>query len=36
MFCRRKDVRRIETRYDRLATIFLAGICFAANVSYWL
>ena len=31
MFCRLKDYRRIATRYDRLASNFLA-----ATVSYWL
>jgi transposase len=36
MFCRLKDFRRIATRYDRLATNFLAAVCFAATVSYWL
>jgi transposase len=36
MFCRLKDVRRIATRSDRLATNFLAAVCLAATVSYWL
>ena len=36
MFCRLKDFRRIATRYDRLATNFLAAVCLAATVSYWL
>ena len=36
MFGRLKDFRRIATRYDRLATNFLAAICIAATVSYWL
>jgi hypothetical protein len=31
-----KDFRRIATRYDRLASTFLAAICLAATVSYWL
>jgi transposase len=31
-----KDYRRIATRYDRLATNFLAAVCIAAAVSYWL
>jgi transposase len=35
-FCRLKDVRRVATRYDRLATNFLAAVCLAATVSYWL
>lgn len=33
MFCRLKDHRRIATRYNRLATNFLAAICIAATVS---
>ena len=36
MFCRLKDFRRIATRYDRNATNFLAAVCLAATVSYWL
>ncbi|ESX64456.1 hypothetical protein X759_31160 [Mesorhizobium sp. LSHC420B00] len=36
MFCRIKDFRRIATRYDRLARNFLAAVCIAATVSYWL
>jgi len=36
MFGRLKDCRRIATRYDRLATKFLAAVCLAATVSYWL
>ena len=36
MFCRLKDFRRVATRYDRLATNFLAAVCIAATVSYWL
>ena len=36
MFCRLKDFRRIATRYDRSATNFLAAVCLAATVSYWL
>jgi transposase len=31
-----KDFRRITTRYDRLATNFLAVVCVAATISYWL
>jgi transposase len=33
MFCRLKDDRRIATRYDRLATNFLAAVRRAATVS---
>ena len=36
MFGRLKDFRRIATRYDRSATNFLAAVCLAASVSYWL
>ncbi|WP_352883600.1 transposase [Mesorhizobium sp. M1396] len=36
MFCRLKDFRRIATRYDRLETNFLATVCIAATVSFWL
>jgi transposase len=36
MFGRLKDYRRIATRSDRLATNFLAAVCIAAAVSYWL
>lgn len=36
MFGRLKDYRRIATRYDRLATNFLAAVCIAATVCYWL
>ncbi len=36
MFGRLKDFRRIATRYDRSATNYLAAVCLAATVSYWL
>lgn len=36
MFSRLKDSRRIATRYDKLAVNFLAAVCLAATVSYWL
>jgi transposase len=36
MFCRLKDFRRVATRYDRSAANFLAAVCIAATVSYWL
>ncbi len=36
MFCRLKGFRRVATRYDRNATNFLAAVCIAATVSYWL
>jgi transposase len=36
MFCRLEDFRRVATRYDRLATNFLAAVCIAAAVRHWL
>ena len=36
LFGRLKNWRRIATRYDRLASNFLAAVCIAAAVSYWL
>lgn len=36
MFCRLKDFRRIATRYDKLATNFLAAIYLAAAITWWL
>jgi transposase len=36
MFGRLKDFRRIATRYDKLATNFLAAVHLAATVCYWL
>lgn len=36
MFGRLKDFRRIATRYDRRADVFLSAVCLAATVSYWL
>ena len=36
MFGKLKDRRRIHTRYDRLATNYLATVCLAATVSYRL
>lgn len=36
MFGRLKDWRRIATRYDRRAAIFMAAITIAAIVIYWL
>jgi putative transposase len=35
-FCRLKDFRRIFTRYDRLARNFLASICLAAAIVWWI
>ncbi len=36
MFYRLKDFRRIATRYDRRATVFMDAVCIAATVSYWV
>jgi transposase len=36
MFCRLKHFGRIATRYDRLAINYLAAVCLAATVCYWL
>jgi transposase len=36
MFGRIKDFRRVATRYDRLEQNFLAAVCLAAIVCYWL
>jgi len=36
MFARLKDWRRIATRYDRCADIFMAAITLAATVIFWL
>lgn len=35
-FCRLKDWRAIATRYDKKAQNFLAGVCLASAVTYWL
>ena len=35
-FCRLKDFRRLATRYDRLDETFVATICIAAAVAYFL
>jgi transposase len=34
--CSGADFRRIATRYDMLATNFLAAVQLAAAISYWL
>jgi transposase len=36
MVSRLKDFRRIATRYDKLASSFLAAVAIACIVSYWL
>jgi len=35
-FCRLHDFQAIATRYDTLARNFLAGICIAATLSFWI
>lgn len=35
-FCRLKDWRRIDTRYDKLARNFFAAVAIASIVSYWI
>jgi transposase len=35
-FGRLKDFRRIATRYDRLALNFLASVCLAAVLVWWI
>jgi len=36
VFNRLKDFRRIATRYDRLARNYLASVCLAAALVWWL
>jgi transposase len=36
MFGRLKDYRRIATRYDKLASNFMAALCIAALLCYWI
>jgi transposase len=35
-FCRLKDFRAIATRYDKTARNFLAGLCLATALAYWI
>ena len=35
-FCRLKDFRRIATRYDKRADIFLSTILLAAAITWWI
>ena len=35
-FNRLKDFRRIATRYDKLAQNYLASVCLAAAIVWWL
>ncbi|ODT66441.1 MAG: transposase [Pelagibacterium sp. SCN 63-23] len=36
LFAKRKDWRRIATRYERCAHTFLSPICIAALVIFWI
>src|ERR1700684_3512386 len=36
MFCRLKDFRRIATRYDKRAAIYLSAILLAAAITWWI
>ena len=36
IFCRRKDFRRITTRYDKLNRNFLAALALTIILAYWL
>ena len=36
MFGRLKDFRRVATRYDKNADNFMAGLCLAALICYWI
>jgi transposase len=35
MFCRLKDFRRIATRYDKRADVFLSAILLVATLTWW-
>ena len=35
MFCRLKDFRRIATRYDKRADVFLSAVFLAAALVWW-
>jgi transposase len=35
-FCRRKDFRRVATRYDKLAGNFASAVALAAVVAFWV
>ena len=36
MFCRLKDFRRVATRYDKRADIFLAAVLLVATIVWWI
>lgn len=35
LWCRLKDWRRVATRYDKLATNYMAGVFLAAAITFW-
>jgi len=35
MFCRLKDFRRIATRYDKRADIFISAVFLVATLVWW-
>ena len=35
LWCRLKDLRRIATRYDKLAANYMAGVFLAATITFW-
>ena len=35
-YCRLKDLRRIATRYDKLARNYFSALCLVAAVAFWL
>ncbi|MGE3476022.1 MAG: transposase [Rhodospirillaceae bacterium] len=35
MFCRLQDYRRIATRYDKRADIFLSAVLLTAAITWW-
>ena len=36
MFCRLKDFRRIATRYDKRADVYLSAVLLAAALTWWI
>jgi transposase len=35
-FCRLKDIRRVGTRYEKLARNYLSGMALAAALAFWM
>jgi transposase len=35
LWCRLKDWRRVATRYDKLASNYMAGVYLAAAITFW-